>query len=154
MTRLISYIVRFCIITIGFLSAAIGASAFIIFLLWGALSHGEIGNSEIQNFVHLAAGISTPLLAAFVAYYTFLPAMLVALISEYLAKRSWLFHALGGIAVALVAISRRADANSFATPPSGIMLIIVASGVIFGTIYWLIAGRSAGKAILSAPSES
>jgi hypothetical protein len=145
MTRLISYIIRFFLITIAFLSAAIGASAFMIFLIWGALSRGEIGNSEFQNFVHLAAGISTPLLAAFVAYYTFLPAMLVALISEYLAKRSWLFHALGGIAVALVAISRRADANSFATPPSSIMLIIVASGVIFGTIYWLIAGRSAGQ---------
>ena len=145
MTRFISYIIRFFLITIAFLSAAIGASAFMVFLLWGALSHGEIGNSEFQNFVHLAAGISTPLLAAFVAYYTFLPAMLVALISEYLAKRSWLFHALGGITVALVAISRRVDANSFATPPSGIMLVIVASGVIFGTIYWLIAGRSAGQ---------
>jgi hypothetical protein len=122
------YIIRFFLITIAFLSAAIGASAFMIFLLWGALSHGEMGNSEFQNFVHLAAGISTPLLAAFVAYYTFLPAMLVTLVSEYLAKRSWLFHALGGIVVA-----------------SGIILIIVASGVIFGTIYWLIAGRSAGQ---------
>ena len=154
MTSLLSYIIRFFLITIAFLSAAIGASAFMIFLLWGALSHGEVGNSEFQNFVHLAAGISTPLLAAFVAYYTFLPAMLVALISEYLGKRSWLFHALSGIAVALVAISRRADANSFATPPSGIMLIIVASGVIFGTIYWLIAGRSAGNTISREPSES
>lgn len=145
MTRLLSYIIRFFLVTIAFLSAAIGASAFMIFLIWGALSHGEVGNSEFQNFVHLAAGISTPLLAAFVAYYTFLPAMLVALISEYLGKRSWLFHALSGIAVALVGISRRADANGFATPPSGIMLIIVASGVIFGTIYWLIAGRNAGQ---------
>ncbi len=154
MTRFISYIIRFFLITIAFLSAAIGASEFMIFLIWGALSHGEVGNSEFQNFVHLAAGISTPLLAAFVAYYTFLPAMLVALISEYLAKRSWLFHALSGIAVALVAISRRADANSFATPPSGVVLIIVASGVIFGTIYWAIAGRSAGRVTLSEPSES
>ncbi len=144
MTRIISHILRFCLIIIAFLSAAIGASAFMIFLIWGTLSHGQVGNSEFQNFVQLAAGISTPLLAAFVAYYTFLPTMAVALVSEYLAKRSWLFHSLGGIVVALVAISRRADANSFATPPSGIMLVVIAAGVIFGTIYWSVAGRSAG----------
>lgn len=138
------YIIRFSLITIAFLSAAIGASAFMILLLWGGVSHGETGDPEFQNFVKLAAGISTPLLASFVGYYTFLPAMAVALVSEYLSKRSWLFHALGGIVVALVAIFRRADANDFATPPSGIMLVIIAAGVIFGTIYWLIAGRTAG----------
>lgn len=157
MTRFISHILRFCIITIAFLTAAIGASAFMILLLWGGVSHGETGDPEFQNFVKLAAGISTPLLAAFVGYYTFLPTVLVALVSEILSKRSWLFHGLAGIFVALAALIQRANANHFDNPPNGIIMVIIAAGVIFGTIYWLIAGRSAGKHLDSTsrePSES
>ena len=157
MTRFLSHILRFCLITIAFLAAAIGASAFMILLLWGGLSHGEMGDPEFQNFVKLAAGISTPLLAAFVGYYTFLPTMLVAFVSEILSKRSWLFYALGGVFVALAATMQRASANGFNTPPPAMMMVIMATGIIFGTIYWLIAGRSAGKhldSISREPSKS
>ncbi len=155
--RFFTYILRFILISVGFIAAVLSASGFLVFLLWGG-----IGQSDMDHHALVTAmlGIGTPLLAMFAGYYAFLPAIIVFVFAEITGKRSWLFHALGGIVIALAAIARRADANSFANPPQGIIIAIIAAGAVGGTAYWLIAGRTAGKhlddvsASASSPSAS
>jgi hypothetical protein len=151
--RFFTYILRFVLISIGFIAALLSASGFLVLMLWGGIGQGDV---EHQQLGSLLLGIGIPLLALFAAYYAFLPAIIVFLFSEIAGKRSWLFHALSGILIALAAIARRADANSFANPPQGIIMAVIAAGAVGGTAYWLIAGRTAGKHIddIVATSQS
>jgi hypothetical protein len=152
--RFLIYVLRFVLISIGFIAAVLAASGFLVLMLWGGIGQGDV---EHQQLGSLFLGIGIPLLALFAAYYAFLPAIIVFLFSEIAGKRSWLFHALSGIFIALAAIARRADANSFGNPPQGIILAVIAAGAVGGTAYWLIAGRSAGSHLdeiaATAPSE-
>jgi hypothetical protein len=140
--RLFTYILRFILISLGFIAAILAGSAFLILMLWGGVGQGDVDHDTIRVVL---LGIGIPVLSIFAGYYSFLPAILVYLFSEVSGKRSWLFHAIGGIVIALAAIARRADANSFANPPQGIIMAVIAAGAVGGTAYWLIAGRSAGK---------
>ncbi len=154
--RFFTYILRFILISVGFIAAIVAASAFLMLMLWGGVAQGDAGHQEMRT---LLLSIGVPVLSLFAGYYAFFPAILVFLFSEIAGKRSWLFHAAGGIVIALAAIARRADANSFANPPQGIIMAVIAAGAVGGTAYWLIAGRSAGKhldeiAATSASKES
>jgi hypothetical protein len=140
--RFFTYILRFILISVGFIAAVVAASAFLMLMLWGGVAQGDVNHQEMRT---LLLSIGVPLLSIFAGYYAFLPAMFVYIFAEIAGKRSWLFHAIGGIVIALAAIARRADANSFANPPQGIIMAVIAAGAVGGTAYWLIAGRSAGK---------
>jgi hypothetical protein len=151
MTRLISHLLRFMLITAGFIAAIAAASLFMLTLGWGGLLRGDPSTEELMK---VAVGLSLPLMAAFAGYYAFLPALVLSVISEIFAKRSWLFHALGGIAVAISALAIRSDMPL----QSGVLMVVLAAGAVGGTTYWLIAGRSAGKHLdelsISKPDET
>ncbi len=154
--RFLTYIIRFILISLGFIAAILAASGFLMLMLWGGVAQGEVHQQEVSTVL---LGIGTPLLSLFAGYYAFFPAILVFVFAEVTGRRSWLFHSIGGIVIALAAIARRADANSFADPPQGIIMAVIAAGAVGGTVYWLIAGRSAGKhlddiAATSASEES
>ncbi len=90
-----------------------------------------------QNFV---------LFSRFVIVVLVLPVTLVAVIAEILAFRAWLFHALG---VALLTASmpfavmpELIQGFPFLSPATG---LLAATGALAGTIYWMLAGRSAGS---------
>ncbi len=138
MTRFVSHILRFILITAGFIAAIIAASLFILVLVWGGMLRGD---PETERLLGVAVGLSLPIVIAFAGYYAFAPGIAFAVIAEITARRSWLFHALGGMAVALVALAIRSEIEM----RPGILMIVLAAGAVGGTIYWLIAGRSAGK---------
>jgi hypothetical protein len=74
---------------------------------------------------------------------TVLPAMIGVLISEALAIRSWIYHALNGGLSAWIGWSLMQDVQAqyrFLTEPR----IMVAAGLAGGLAYWLVAGWTAG----------
>ena len=89
----------------------------------------------------------------FVGSFSMAPALIGAVVAEFFRLRSWIYHgtvgALGG-ALAYVSLEemalRRADAASTAWE----MAIFLAAGLGGGLVYWLIAGRRAGIALLDA----
>ncbi|MGL4490175.1 MAG: hypothetical protein ACRCU5_12105 [Rhizobiaceae bacterium] len=152
--RFLTYLIRFILISLGFIVAVLASSAFLMLMLWGGIAQGDANHQEVQNVL---LSVGTSVLAAFVGYYAFFPAILVFMFAEITGRRSWLFHSIGGIVIALAAIARRADANNFANPPQGIIMAVIAAGAVGGTVYWLFAGRSAGKHLdeiaATSPSE-
>ena len=142
MTRLLSHLFRFIVVIIAYIAAVLSASAFMLFLLWGGLTRGD---ADLQQVLGVAAGFSLPVVAAFVGYYAFLPMVLVIAISEIGGRRSWLFHALAGLAVGGSALVFRANTGGLANPHSGLLMVALAAGAVGGTAYWLIAGRNAGR---------
>lgn len=140
MIRFFSYLLRFLLIALGFLLAVVAACAFMLVLGWGGMIEAE---PDSGNLVAFAVTLSLPVAVAFAGYYSFLPAMIFAVIAEVLGSRSWLFHAIGGMAVAAAALAARPEDMS----RPGLFMIVLAAGAVGGTIYWLIAGRSSGRTL-------
>jgi hypothetical protein len=140
MIRFISYLLRFALIILGYLLAVLAACAFMLVLGWGGIIGQQPDQGELVAF---AVTLSLPVAAAFAGYYSFLPAMIFAVIAEILGKRSWLFHAIGGMAVATAALAARPEDMGH----PGIFMIVLAAGAVGGTVYWLVAGRSSGKTL-------
>jgi hypothetical protein len=71
----------------------------------------------------------------------------VVMIAELGNRRSWLFHALSGMAVAVAAMAVRANSGSLGNPGSGLVMAALAAGAVGGSVYWLIAGRNSGRVL-------
>ncbi|PWJ80128.1 hypothetical protein C7441_11353 [Pseudaminobacter salicylatoxidans] len=151
MTGVLAIVLRLAVILLGYIGASLAASAFVNILMFGPLGMGPDG-SIAPAFI-----FTIPFTALFVAYFAFLPALLAVLATEFLGKRDWLTHALGGGAVALAAIGLM-FAGMNATQDFGdegfdlprldqpqMALLFVGAGLVGGIAYWLIAGRSAGS---------
>ena len=138
MTRFVSHVIRFVLITAAFIAAILAASLFMLVLVWGGMLRGD---PETQRLMSLAVGLSLPVVFAFAGYYAFVPGIAFAVLAEITNRRSWLFHAIGGMVVAIIALAIRSDM----TIRPGILMIVLAAGAVGGTAYWLVAGRSAGK---------
>lgn len=138
MNRLAAHIVRFILIAAGLFAAIVTASLFILLLARGGMTAGDPANEQLLN---IAFAVSLPVVVSFAGYYSFLPAVAFGVLAEVFARRSWLFHALGGMAVALIALAIRSQS----VMKSGDVVIVLAAGAVAGTAYWLIAGRSAGR---------
>lgn len=86
----------------------------------------------------------------FVGAYAFLPAVVLIVLAETFDIRSIFYYALGGAAIGLVAyfgsnISVRLEETTDLPPVAFGLQLVAASGIIAGFVYWLIAGRKAGK---------
>jgi hypothetical protein len=144
MGRVFAYLFRFVVILLGYAVASLAASAFlnVVMLAWFGLAPEETRDVATGSFV-----FTIPFVALFVAYFAFLPAVPAIVLSELLAKRDWLFHALAGAAVALVVIvfSRRSGEPGYSDIADlNLALVVIASGMCGGIGYWAIAGRGAG----------
>lgn len=143
MNRVVAYLLRCAVILCGYIAASLAASAFLhlMFLAWAGF--------EPRDAQALAAGpfvFSIPFVALFVAYFAFLPAAVMIVISEVLARRDWLFHALGGgivAAVFLAFLHQEADPD-FEVTNAATALAVLGGGIVGGFFYWLCAGRWAG----------
>ena len=133
MSQILYYLLRFALITFGFIMAIFAASLFLNLLLLGS---SELIGSE-GPFLYL----TVPAFAGVIGYSVFFPAAILILYAELTAWRDWLFYALGGAGISVVMIvwkwrPQPEDISTFAA--------ILATGVVGGFIYWLISGRSAG----------
>ena len=141
MSRFAAYLIRFAVILGGYLLACLAAAAMLGILAFatGQTAPGdELGPYALPALIGMA-----PIIAIFVAYFAFLPAILIVALAEWFGWRSWLAYALGGglvgVAVYVLQSATRGD-----TPASELLPIMAASGIVAGLAYWLMAGRSAG----------
>ena len=142
MNRFISHIFRFIVIIFAYLIGVTAACAFALFLIWGGVTRGEPG---LELPAGIAAGLTLPIVTVFAARYAFFPMLALIIWAEVGNRRSWLFHALAGMAAGLAALVIRANDMALANPRPGIMMGVLAAGAVGGTVYWLIAGRNSGR---------
>ena len=144
MNRLVAYLIRFAVILIGYVVASLAASAFLNIMVLASLGYApEHAHPTATESLYF----SIPFVALFVAYFAFMPAAIVIIVSEILSRRDWLFYALAGAVVAAVFLGfvhRTADANFDVTDTSAV-LAVVGCGMVGGIFYWLSAGRWAGS---------
>ena len=135
---------RFALAGLGYLAAALAASAFLNLLL---LAGGDLTADEAHWLATGPLVFAIPFAALFIGYFAFLPALAAILLSEALGARDWLFHSVAGAVVALaVAAVRWSAAEPGYSPVSdpGLMMALAGAGMIGGIAYWAVAGRSAG----------
>lgn len=144
MNRLVAYLIRFAVILIGYVVASLAASAFLNIMVLASLGYAP---EHAHPTATASLYFSFPFVALFVAYFAFMPAAIVIIVSEILSRRDWLFYALAGAVVAAVFLGfvhRTADANFDVTDTSAV-LVVVGCGMVGGIFYWLSAGRWAGS---------
>ena len=108
----------------------------------------EFGNPNAGFFMLYlffagAAGLVTPL-------YVFAPSFIAILIAEMLSLRSVLYYTLGGALIGALAyfmsdVSARITGRGTVVPITQELQWLTAAGIVAGFVFWLIAGRSAGK---------
>ena len=87
---------------------------------------------------------------AYVGAVAFMPALLVIVIAEAARLRNFLYYGVGGALVGLASyygtdISVRLENTTDVTPVANALQLAAAAGIIGGLVYWLIAGRNAGR---------
>jgi len=98
------------------------------------------GDEAIRRYAE-----SFALFSRFVVVVLILPVTLIALVAEVFAWRAYLFHALlAALLTAAIPYALMPDligGFAFASRATG---LLAATGALAGTIYWMLAGRSAG----------
>ncbi len=145
MAAVLIYLGRFLVIIVGYAIACLAASVFLNVLLFGTIN---LRPEETLPVVFGSMIFSIPIVALFVAYFAFLPAVPAILIGEGLGKRDWLFYAIAGAIIGAVVIgilSGMAETGQDYVSDPGLALALIASGIVGGIAYWLVTGRSAGN---------
>lgn len=144
MNRFAAYFIRCLVILFGYAVAILAASAFINVLFLGALGFSA---EETRWMASGPLVVTIPLLAVFVAYFAFAPSALLILLTEVLARRDWLFYALGGGVVAgvVLGVAWQSGDPDFAVADTRVVLGILGAGMVGGIFYWICAGRWAGS---------
>ncbi|MGF7008218.1 hypothetical protein [Aminobacter sp. BE322] len=153
MSRVLLYLGKFAHMVLGFLAASLAASAFLNVIFLGVA--GVIAPEIPVEVAHGSLVFSIPFVALFVAYFAFVPAVVVMLLAELLGKRDWLFYALAGGFVALIFIgfAYQAGDGGFAYRDPLLPVSIIGSGLIGGIAYWFVTGRFAGAWRESPPTS-
>lgn len=144
MSRVLAILVRFAAILAGYSAAALAASAFLHLIVLGPLS------ADDRDAVWITSGsllVSIPFVGLVIAYFAFLPSIPLIIAGELIGRRDWLFHVLGGGAVALVVTVLFLASDMHGAEPArdpGFLAAFVAAGLAGGFGYWLVAGRGAG----------
>jgi hypothetical protein len=138
---LIRLLVRFILVPLGYLAAAIVGSCVMLFGAWRFTETMVSSGPDM-----LADGLLKTLFAGMMLFaiiaLMWLPAAVGILISEAFAIRSWIFHALNG------AVSAWAGWQMFSeSVDSGALnqtSLVFGAGLAGGFAYWAVAGSSAG----------
>lgn len=136
---------RTLLVAFAFLLACMAAALTVAYGLLGPeLSDLSMGSPEyflILLLLGSAAGAVT-------LFYVFAPSFLVILIAEIFSLRSVLYYALCGALVGALAYflsDMGVDVPGAGAPLTRELQFLTAGGIVGGFVYWLIAGRSAGK---------
>jgi hypothetical protein len=87
---------------------------------------------------------------SFVGAVALLPALVVIVIAEAARLRNFLYYGVGGALVGLASyfgsdISVRLENTTDVTPVGHTLQLAAAAGIIGGLVYWIVAGRNAGR---------
>ncbi len=133
-------IVRFFVTLFAFWVASLAAAAVMVL---GAAP--ELPTTD--DFPLLTVFIFT--VSAFVAAFSFVPAVIAILVTETFGLRSVVLHAVAGGLIGLfcgytLGVIGPLPRFDFDMPLGTNFELLAAAGIAAGLIYWLIAGRSAG----------
>jgi hypothetical protein len=141
MENLIRFLMRFLLVPLGYLAAAIAGT--VVVVASSRLVDVVLSSHPDAAYVSLGLAIGGPILVLLVMVVILLPALIGILISEAFAIRSWIFHVLNGIAS--VWLGWHLYGNAFGKEVlSNEPLVVVAAGIAGGFAYWAVAGFSAG----------
>jgi hypothetical protein len=141
------FIGRIFVIFFAFLFACIAAGITIGFGLLGSELQSLQGDPVAARGVFLIASFFG---TSFAGTAAFLPLLLLAILTEAFRLRSFLFYAIAGVVIALLAYYGTGLGNPYeesidhAGPINRGLELAIAAGAVFGLAYWLIAGRKAG----------
>ncbi len=136
---------RLFVIAIGFLAACFVAGMIVVTaILFPEFS--DLGNGPIdQSAFEVVIGFGF----IFVSGFALIPAMLIALITEAFSIRSVLAYAIGGGVVGAACYLGLVPFDPETFHFEGIVRrhleILTGAGIVGGLVYWLIAGRNAGR---------
>ncbi len=125
------------------IAAGIVWSIGLLGLEWQAYSADPAGRVIFWGAAFIASGVTAAIL--------YLPMLIAVVLAEAFSIRSLLIYALGGVALMLLAyhgtVANRGEESIDRAPPliSRETEVAVAAGAAFGLVYWLIAGRKAGR---------
>ncbi len=106
-------------------------------------SADPVGRIVFWGTAFIASGVTAAVL--------YLPMLIAVVLAEAFSIRSLFIYALGGVALMLLAyqsVGVNRGEESIDRPPPLISReteVAVAAGAAFGLVYWLIAGRKAGR---------
>lgn len=137
---------RSLVIGFGFLVSCMVAAFIVAYGLVGPELSELKGSPEYFLFLLFlggAAGVVTP-------FYVFAPSFVVILIAEIFSLRSVIYYALCGAVIGALAyflsdVGARLDGAGTVAPITRELQYLTAAGIIAGFVYWLLAGRNAGK---------
>jgi hypothetical protein len=141
-----AFIGRLFVIFFAFLLASMAAGITIAF----GLLAGEWELLQTDPVAQGAFWVTSALGTSFAGAAGFMPLLLVAILAEAFRLRSAIFYALAGIGIAFLTYYAWGFGNPYeesideAGPIARGIELVVAAGVVFGLMYWLIAGRKAG----------
>jgi hypothetical protein len=145
MSTFFAYIWRLVVVLTGFGAAAVAAALF--FVVAGVLPLTNGAQPDFADTV-LDLAATTLLLAMAVAAFSSMllaiPVVILAVFAEYFKWNGFLFHGVAGgiLGLATTGIwhaSRTVDGESH------LVLVGAAAGIVGASVYWLVAGRNAGK---------
>jgi hypothetical protein len=150
-------LMRFLLVPLGAGAAIVTAALVVIFAHWNRFaSLAGTGRADDEFVIALLfAGSWIVFVAAVSAAAMLLPAALGALLAEFFAIRSWIFHVANGGLSAWVGLNQfvemREPYNFYGDP-----LIVIGAGIAAGFAYWAVAGWSAGfwKPVFARPAPA
>ena len=140
-----SLIGRLFVILLGFLAASLVAGAIVVgAVLFPALSDFADGPID-PSVLNIVFGFGF----IFVSGFALLPALVVVLVTEAFYIRSALAYAAGGGLVGVACYLGLVPFDPATLSFDGIVRrhleIMTGAGIVAGVVYWLIAGRNAGR---------
>jgi hypothetical protein len=140
-----SLIGRLFAIFFGFLFACLIAGMIVV----GAVLYPEFSDMGTGPIDQSAINVIIGFGFIFVSGFALLPALLVVLITEAFYIRSVLAYAIGGAVVGLACYLGLIPFDTTTMHFDGIVRrhleIMTGAGIVGGFVYWLIAGRNAGR---------
>ena len=140
-----SLIGRLFVILFGFLFACLVAGGIVVC----AILFPEMSALDTTGINPDALNILLGFGFIFVSGFALLPALLIVVITEAFYVRSALAYAIGGAAVGLACYLGLIPFDSDTMQFTGIVRrhleVMTGAGIVGGLIYWMIAGRNAGR---------
>ncbi|WP_025090631.1 hypothetical protein [Brucella intermedia] len=167
MNDTLDYIMRFVVVVFGYCCAVLAAGWFLAAILFRTLGIDSFMNDFVMMAGDTDAGsffaatsfwstvfVSGFALAVLAGGFSFLPALILIILAEARGYKSSLFYCVAGALIGLAAASASLPfSDNRSVQESSLWIAAIAgAGVVGSFVYWLLAGRNAGR-LLSRPTN-
>lgn len=152
MSDVAAFLLRLAGMTLSFMTALAAAGLFFTLALSGILDPGSGESLSEHWFTILPLAVIVTATAGSLAL---VPFFVIALAAEYFSLRGMVFHLLAGTLTGALAVWMYTQ--QAADPTTKAFAVGAAAGTVGGFVYWLLAGRSAGRTlgrIINGPASS